>query len=81
MLSIAHLVVAVDLDITGAKGNRLLQTEASHQVVPLWLTIFNEALEGRGRDNDGTAIIRREGRMCRKYYAAYDRCSNILKVL
>ena len=54
------------IDITVAKGNQLLKTEASQPIVPLWLTLFNEELEVRGKDKDGTGVIRREGRMCRK---------------
>ena len=67
--------------ITGGKGNRLSKTEASQPVVPLWLRLFNEELEVRGKDKNRTGVIRREGRMCRKCYAGYDRCSNLLKTL
>ena len=40
-------------DITAGKGNRLLKSEASQRVVPLWLTIYNEELEVRGKDKAG----------------------------
>ena len=68
-------------DITGGKGNRLLKSEASQRVVPLWLTTYNEELEVREKDKDGTGAIMREGRLCRKCYAAYERCFNLLKTL
>jgi hypothetical protein len=66
-------------DISGDRVKRLLQSEASKHVIPLWSSLFQEELNGRGILNiDALGLVRDGGRVCRKCFTVLKRCSRLL---
>ena len=77
--------LACGIDISSANGNRLLQTEKSRVVVPLWSDLCSEELENRGLFHEELVILdlvyKHNGKMCRKCFSTFNRCVNLIKKL
>ena len=58
---------------------RLLQSEASQQVMPLWIHILN--LEGQREDTKARQLVEAGVRMFRKCFTAYERCTKQISLL
>ena len=61
------------------RHRRLLQSEASQQVIPLWIHILN--LEGQREDTKARQLVEAGARMCRKCFTAYERCTKQISLL
>ena len=62
---------------------RLLKSQASCLVIPLWTYIFSKELQGGEREKEisGINLVDRGGKMCRKCFSAYDRCTKLMETL
>ena len=59
---------------------RLLNTEASCHIIPLWTYISQEPHKG-GRTCSGKGLVNVGGKMCRKCLSAYVRATKLLNIL
>lgn len=66
-------------DIAEDRVKRLLQSEASRHVLPLWTTLFQEELSASGISLDVSELAKNGGRVCRKCFTSLERCSKLLK--
>jgi len=73
------------IDISSSAGNRLLLTEKSHVVVPLWSYLCCKELENRGLVHEQLAILdlvfKNSVKMCQKCFNTYNRCIQLIKKL
>jgi len=60
------------------KGNRLLRTDSSRHVVPLWTSLMEEEYRARGK-SDVHLLIERDGKMCRQCFTTFERASKMLE--
>ena len=61
------------------RGKRLLHSESSKHVVPLWSSLFGDELRSRGKNLDVLGLVEHEGgRVCRRCFSALDRCTKLL---
>lgn len=65
-------------DITEDRVRRLLQSEASKHVLPLWSSLFQDALSSSGVNFDVLDLVRSGGKMCRQCFTALERCSRLV---
>lgn len=66
--------VALDVEsVRYDRHRRLLQSEVSQSVVPLWKHILN--LEGQNDTSRASELVEVGARMCRKCFTAYERCT------
>ena len=59
---------------------RLLKSEASRHIIPLWTYILSQELQGE-RVISGINLVNRGGKICRTCFSAYDRCTKLMDTL
>ena len=66
------------------RHRRLLQSEQSRHVITLWSYIFNLEVQNTERetsDRRAQSLVDAGGRMCRKCFTAYDKCTQMIVTL
>lgn len=82
MASITVICIGCGSDISDAKGKRLLSSEASQHVKPLWCRIFDETLERKGIQAQACSFVTTiSGRMCRRCFTSFERCTKLIDTL
>ena len=82
MVSITMICIGCGSDISNVKGKRLLSTEASQHVKPLWCKLFDDALEQKGIQAQASPFVTTiEGRMCRRCFTCFERCTKLMDSL
>ena len=71
--------LACGKDIANERGRRLLQSESSRNVLPLWSSLFGEEVQGRGVEVDVMDFVRSGGKVCRSCFVALEKCTKILE--
>lgn len=66
---------------TEHRGRRLLLSDSSRTVLPLWSYLFKEELNVRGMSLDPFDLVRSGGKVCRKCFTALERSSKLLAEL
>ena len=72
--------LACGKDIANERGRRLLQSESSRNVLPLWSSLFGEEVQGRGVEVDVMDFVRSGRKVCRSCFVALEKCTKFLKV-
>lgn len=65
-------------DIAEDRVRRLLQSDASKDVLPLWSSHFRDVVNRGGMNVDVSALVKSGGKMCRRCFTAIQRCSKLL---
>ena len=65
-------------DIAKDRVKRLLQSDASQHILPLWSSILQDEFNFIGVNNTDVAdLVSNGGKMCRKCFTTLERCSRI----
>ena len=82
MASVTVICTSCGSDISDAKGNRLLSTDASKHVKLLWCKIFDDELEQRGMQAQASSFVATTARrMCRRCFTCFERCAKLINSL
>ena len=65
-------------DLIDARVRRSLETDSCQHVVPLWSQLFNDELQSREMDALPSQLLRSGGKMCRRCFQTFERCTKLL---